>query len=85
MSAQKGGGIVINEVTKITLDALHDLIWLTHHPGLGLSVARLNCHNTAVHSIVTPLITTTTYDLSGRRIANPTRGIYIKEGKKYLK
>ena len=30
-------------------------------------------------------ITTTTYDLSGRRIANPTRGIYIKEGKKYLK
>ena len=78
-------GIVLNEVTKITLDPLHDLIWLTHHPGLGLSVARLNCHNTAVHSIVTPPITTTTYDLSGRRIANPTRGIYIKEGKKYLK
>ena len=78
-------GIVLNEVTKITLDPLHDLIWLTHHPGLGLSVAHLNCHNTAVHSIATPLITTTTYDLSGRRIANPTRGIYIKEGKKYLK
>ncbi len=78
-------GIVLNEVTKITLDPLHDLIWLTHHPGLGLSVAHLNCHNTAVHSIATPLITTTTYDLSGRRITNPTRGIYIKEGKKYLK
>ena len=81
----KGGGIVLNEVTKITLDPLHDLIWLTNHPGLGLSVAHLNCHNTAAHSIATPLITTTTYDLSGRRIANSKRGIYIKEGKKYLK
>ena len=28
----KGGGIVLNEVTKITLDPLHDLIWLTNHP-----------------------------------------------------
>ena len=78
-------GIVLNEVTKITLDPKRDLIWLTQYPGLGLSVARMNCHNTAVHSIATPNVPTAIYDLSGRRIANPTRGIYIKDRKKYLK
>lgn len=62
-----------------------DLIWLTHYGGLGLSVARMNCHNTAVHSITAPNIPTVIYDLSGRRIANPTKGIYIKEGKKFMK
>ena len=76
-------GIVLNEVTKITLDPKRDLIWLTHHPGLGFSVARMNCHITAVHSIVAPNTHAAIYDLSGRRVANPTRGIYIKEGKKY--
>ena len=78
-------GIVLNEVTKITLDPLHDLIWLTHHPGLGLSVARLNSHDTAVQSIAAPIFAPTTYDLSGRQIANPTKGIYIKQGKKFVK
>jgi hypothetical protein len=78
-------GIALNEVTKITLDLKRELIWLTHYPGLGLSVARMNCHNTAVHSIVAPNIPTVIYDLSGGRIVNPTRGIYIKEGKKFMK
>ena len=53
--------------------------------GLGLSVACMNCHNTAVYSIATPNIPTFIYDMSGRQIDNSTRGIYIKEGKKYLK
>jgi ligand-binding sensor domain-containing protein len=79
-------GIALNEVTKITLDIKRDLIWLTHYGGLGLSVARMNCHNTAVYSIVAPnTANSAIYDLSGRRIANPTKGIYIKEGKKFMK
>lgn len=79
-------GIVLNEVTKITLDLKRDLIWLTHHPGLGLSVARLNSHNTAIQSIAAPnAANTTIYDLSGRQVTNPTKGIYIKQGKKYVK
>ena len=78
-------GIAFNEVTKITLDPHRDLIWLTHYPGLGISVARMNCHNTAVYSIAAPNIPTVFYDLIGRQVANPTRGIYIKERKKYLK
>lgn len=79
-------GIVLNEVTKITLDSKRDLIWLTHHPGLGLSVARLNSHNTAVQSIAAPNTTNTTiYDLSGKRVTNPMKGIYIKQGKKFVK
>ena len=52
--------------------------------GLGLSVACMNCHNTAVHSNATPNIPTFIYDMSGRQINNPTRRIYSKEGKKYL-
>ena len=78
-------GIALNEVTKITIDFKRDLIWLTHYPGLGLSIARMNCHNTAVHSIATPNISTVIYDLSGRRVTNPTRGIYINNGKKIIK
>ena len=78
-------GIVLNEVTKITLDPKRDLIWLTHHPGLGLSVARMNCHDTVVHSIDAPNTPTDIYDLSGRRVANPTKGIYIKQGKIFVK
>ena len=53
--------------------------------GLGLSVACMNYHNTAVHSNATPNIPTFIYDMSGRQIDNPTRGIYINEEKKYLK
>lgn len=78
-------GIALNEVTKITLDPRRDLIWLTQYPGLGLSVARMHCHNTAVHSITAPNIHTVIYDLSGRRVANPTSGIYINSGKKIIK
>ena len=77
-------GIALNEVTKITLDPSRDLIWLTQYPGLGLSVARMNCHNTAVHSITAPNIPTVVYDLSGRRVTNPTRGIYVKDGRKVV-
>jgi ligand-binding sensor domain-containing protein len=78
-------GIALNEVTKITIDSRRDLIWLTQYPGLGLSIARMNCHNTAVHSIAAPNISTVIYDLSGRRVTNPTRGIYINNGKKIIK
>ena len=77
--------IDIRKTTEINIDSKRDLIWLTHHPGLGLSVARMNCHNTAVHSIAAPNIPATIYDLSGRQVAYPTRGIYIKEGKKCVK
>ena len=81
-------GIAFNEVTRITIDDKRDLIWLTHYTsnnGNGLSVARMNCHNTAVKSIVAPNVTTKTiYDLSGRQVTNPTKGIYIRQGKKFL-
>lgn len=75
-----------NFVTKITLDPKRDLIWLTHHPGLGLSVARLNSHNTAVQSIAAPnTANTAIYDLSGRKVTNSNKGIYIRQGKKFVK
>ena len=80
-------GIAFNEVTRITIDDRRDLIWLTHYTsnnGNGLSIARMNCHNTAVQSIVAPnVVTKTIYDLSGRQVTNPTRGIYIRQGKKF--
>ena len=82
-------GIAFNEVTRITIDTKRDLIWLTHYTsnnGNGLSVARLNSHNSAVNSLTAPNATSKTiYDLSGRQVANPTKGIYIKQGKKYIK
>lgn len=82
-------GIAFNEVTRITIDTKHDLIWLTHYTannGNGLSVARLNSHNTTVKSIVAPNVANTTiYDLSGRLVNNPPKGIYIKQGKKFIK
>lgn len=78
-------GIALNEVTKITLDPKRDLIWFTHYPGLGLSVVRMNCHNTAVQSIAVPNVANKTiYDLSGRRVTNPAKGIYIKQGNKFF-
>ena len=78
-------GIALNEVTKITLDPHRDLIWLTQYPGLGLSVARMNCHNTDVHSIAAPNISTVIYDLQGRLAKPTTHGIYINNGKKIIK
>ena len=82
-------GIAFNEVTRISIDAKRDLIWFTHYTsnnGNGLSVAKMNSKNTAVKTFVVPkCITPTTYDLSGRKVSNPTKGIYIKQGKKYMK
>lgn len=79
-------GIALNEVTRIAIDSKRDLIWLTHYTGSGLSVARLNSHNTAIQSIATPKVANTTiYDLSGRQVTNPIKGIYIKQGKKIIK
>jgi ligand-binding sensor domain-containing protein len=45
-------GIALNEVTKITLDSKRDLIWLTHYPGLGLSVARMNCKTSGICDVL---------------------------------
>ncbi len=78
-------GIALNEVTKITLDPHRDLIWLTHYPGLGLSVARMNCKTTAIGSIKVSKQSNVYYDLQGRRINQPTKGIYIKNGQKLIK
>ena len=80
-------GVALNEVTRITLDTKRDLIWLTHYTGNGLSVARLNSHNTAIQTINAPktTVSTTIYDLNGRQITAPLKGIFIKQGKKYMK
>ena len=78
-------GIALNEVTKITLAPHRDLIWLTHYPGLGLSVARMNCKTTAIGSIKVSKQSNVYYDLQGRRINQPTKGIYIKNGQKLIK
>ena len=78
-------GIALNEVTKITLDPHRNLIWLTHYPGLGLSVARMNCKTTAIGSIKVSKQSNVYYDLQGRRINQPTKGIYIKNGQKLIK
>ena len=40
---------------------------------------------TNVHSIAANNTPTIIYDLSGRRVDNPTKGIYVKEGKKCVK
>ncbi len=78
-------GIVLNEVTKITLDPKHDLIWLTHLPGLGLSVAKMNCQASNVRPVTVSTSSDVYYDLQGRRSNYPTHGIYITNGKKILK
>ena len=78
-------GIVLNEVTKITLDPKHDLIWLTHHPGLGLSVAKMNCQASNVRPVTVSTSSDVYYDLQGRHSNYPTHGIYITKGKKILK
>ena len=79
-------GIALNEVTKITLDPKRGLIWLTHHPGLGLSVARMNNISTAIPSItISSYSDSYYYDLQGRRVLHPAHGIYIKNGRKIIK
>lgn len=78
-------GIALNEVTKITLDHKRDLIWLTHYPGLGLSVARMNCKTSSIHPVRPSKPSDLYYDLQGRRISQPTHGIYITNGNKTVK
>ena len=77
----------LNEVTKITIDNKRDLIWLTHYPGGGISTARMNSQSSGIQSstIVNDDKPFVRYDLTGRQIKTPTKGIYIKEGKKYIK
>jgi len=81
-------GIAFNEVTRITIDTKRDLIWLTHYTsnnGNGLSVARLNCHNAAVNTLIAPDATNTSiYDLSGRQIGASSKGLNIVNGRKVL-
>ncbi len=78
-------GIALNEVTKITLDPKRDLILLTHYPGLGLSVARMNCKTSSIRPITPSKPSDLYYDLQGRRISQPTCGIYITNGNKIVK
>jgi len=78
-------GIALNEVTKITLDPRRDLIWLTQYPGLGLSVARMNCQASAVRPITVSKPSDTYYDLLGRPAKPTTHGIYVNNGKKIIK
>lgn len=79
-------GIALNEVTKITLDPKRDLIWFTHYPGLGLSVARMNSLSTDIPSAtISNHLDSHYYDLQGRRVLHPEHGIYIMNGKKIIK
>lgn len=78
-------GIALNEVTKITLDSRRDLIWLTQYPGLGLSVARMNCQASAVRPVAVSKPSDTYYDLLGRPAKPTTHGIYVNNGKKIIK
>ena len=78
-------GIAFDEVTKITLDPKRDLIWFTHYPGLGLSIARTNCISTAISSVKASKQSDVYYDLQGRRVKQPTNGIHINNGKKIIK
>jgi len=78
-------GIALNEVTKITLDHKRDLICLTHYPGLGLSVARMNCKTSSIHPVTPSKPADLYYDLQGRRVSQPTHGIYITNGNKNVK
>ena len=78
-------GIALNEVTKITLDSSRDLIWLTHSPGLGLSVARMNCQTSISNPRTSSYDAVRYYDLQGRRVAEPRRGIYVTRGRKVIR
>ncbi|MBR5698570.1 MAG: hypothetical protein IKX44_08150 [Prevotella sp.] len=78
-------GIALNEVTKITLDPSRDLIWLTHSPGLGLSVARMNCQTSISNPRTSSYNEPRYYDLQGRRVVEPRRGIYVTRGRKVIR
>ena len=78
-------GIALNEVTKITLDPKRDLIWFTHYPGLGLSVARMNCKTSGIRSIYSAKPSDIFYDLLGRSHKQPTHGVFVRNGKKNFK
>ena len=78
-------GIALNEVTKITLDPKRDLIWFTHYPGLGLSVARMNCKTSGIRSIYSAKPSDIFYDLLGRSHKQPTHGVFVRNGKKIFK
>lgn len=78
-------GIALNEVTKITFDPKRDLIWLTHYPGLGLSIARMNCKTSALRPVFIPNPSDVYYDLLGRPINHPDHGLYIWNGHKFIK
>lgn len=78
-------GIALNEVTKITLDTKRDFIWLTHYPGLGLSVARLNCQASGIRPATVVNHSDGYYDLQGIPVKNPVHGIFIKNGQKVIK
>ena len=77
----ENSGIALNEVTKITIDSKRDLIWLTHYPGLGISVAHMNCQTSAVRPVTVSNSSNTFYDLQGRPAKPTTHGIYINNGK----
>lgn len=77
-------GIALNEVTKITIDSKRDLIWLTQYPGLGLSVARMNCKTSGICPATFTYQSDVYYDLLGRRVKPTTHGIYVNNGKKIM-
>ncbi|MBR6284753.1 MAG: hypothetical protein IKR25_10745 [Muribaculaceae bacterium] len=77
-------GIALNEITKITLDPKRDLIWLTQYPGLGISVARMNCVTTGIPAVTVSKHSDIYFDLQGRPVKRPTHGIFIKNGRKVL-
>lgn len=85
ISDTDNSGIALNEVTKITLDPKRDLIWLTHYPGLGLSVARMNCKTSSIHPVRPSKPADLYYDLQGRRVSRSTHGFYISNGNKIVK
>ena len=81
----ENSGIALNEVTKITIDSKNDLIWLTQYPGSGMSVAKLNCLPSNIKTVrQDDRRETDTYDLQGRKIKSPRKGIYIRNGKKIV-
>ena len=78
-------GIALNEVTKITIDSKRNLIWLTHYPGLGFSVAQMNCKTSGIHSVFTAKPSDMFYDLLGRSHKHPAHGVFVRNGKKIVK
>ena len=51
-----------------------------------VSKAELIAHSTAaIHSVASDTPTAPTYDLQGRRVETPRRGIFIKNGRKVIR